>query len=110
MHLFTFGFLAGSHRTGVVARVVLVSCTTKRGLALLLALLALLPWVARAQAPTITAVSPLANSRAAAGTGPVQVSFSQPLTAGSGAALKVYSAQRGGLRTAATPAVVAAAR
>jgi hypothetical protein len=55
----------------------------------------------------ITAVSPTANARAAARTSPVTVTFDQPLTAGSAAALKVYSAQRGGLRTrGTTPAVV----
>ncbi|MBO2012471.1 Ig-like domain-containing protein [Hymenobacter negativus] len=49
----------------------------------LLLLLALLPWMAWAQAPTITAVSPVANARSAAPTSPVQVDFGQPLTAGS---------------------------
>jgi hypothetical protein len=62
---------------------------------------------ALAQVPTITAVSPAANAQNASRTGPVAVTFSQPLTSGSAAALKVYSAQRGGLRTrGATPAVV----
>ncbi|WP_375419114.1 FG-GAP-like repeat-containing protein [uncultured Hymenobacter sp.] len=69
--------------------------------------LLLAPAVAVAQAPTITATLPAANARAAARTGPVTVTFSQPLTASSAAALKVYSAQRGGLRSrGATPAVV----
>lgn len=70
-----------------------------------LLILALTP-AALAQGPTITAVSPAANTSAATGTSPVTVTFSQPLTAGSAAALKVYSAQRGGLRTrGATPAL-----
>jgi hypothetical protein len=55
--------------------------------------------VANAQAPTITSVSPGANARAAARTGTVAVTFSQPLTAASTGALKVFSSQRGGLRT-----------
>jgi hypothetical protein len=60
-----------------------------------------------AQAPVITGVLPLANARAVAGTSPVSITFSQPLTAASVAALRVFSAQRGGLRSrAATPAVV----
>ncbi|WP_201987255.1 FG-GAP-like repeat-containing protein [Hymenobacter rubidus] len=62
--------------------------------------------VAKAQ-PTVTAVVPVANAQAAPRTGAVTVTFSQALTAGSSAALKVYSAQRGGLRTrGTTPAVV----
>lgn len=65
------------------------------------------PAAAVAQASTITRVSPAANTRAAARTSPVTVTFSQPLVAGSAAALKVYSAQRGGLRSRGlTPAVV----
>ena len=60
-----------------------------------------------AQAPVITSVIPMANARATARTSPVTVSFSQPLTAASAGALKVFSSQRGGLRTrATTPAVV----
>ncbi|MDB5271012.1 MAG: hypothetical protein JWP58_4052 [Hymenobacter sp.] len=62
---------------------------------------------AQAQAPVITSVIPMANARAAARTSPVTVSFSQPLTAASAGALKVFSAQRGGLRSrGTTPAVV----
>ncbi|MBH8571240.1 VCBS repeat-containing protein [Microvirga sp. STS02] len=49
--------------------------------------------------PTITAVSPAANQKAAVRTSPVTVRFSQPLVAGSEAALRVFSSQRGGLRT-----------
>ena len=61
---------------------------------------------ARAQ-PTIKVVMPGANARSAATTSVVSIAFSQPLTAASAAALKVYSAQRGGLRTrGTTPAVV----
>lgn len=69
-------------------------------------LLALTPGLDRAQVPTITGVSPAANARSVPRTSPVQVTFSQALTAGSGPALKVHSPQRRGLRTAATPAVV----
>ena len=60
-----------------------------------------------AQAPVITSIMPMANARAAARNAPLTVSFSQPLTAASAGALKVFSSQRGGLRTrGATPAVV----
>jgi hypothetical protein len=63
--------------------------------------------VARAQAPTLTDVTPAANSRAASRTGSVAFSFDQSLTTASAAALKVHSAQRGGQRAGgATPAVV----
>lgn len=49
----------------------------------------------------------MANARAAARTGSLTVSFNQPLTAASAGALKVFSAQRGGLRSRnTTPAVV----
>ena len=57
--------------------------------------------------PTLTAISPTPNARAAARTSPVVVGFSQALSAGSAGALKVFSAQRGGLRTrGGTPATV----
>ena len=59
---------------------------------------------ARAQAPTILGVTPSANARAAARNTSLVVSFSQPLTAGSVAALKVFSSQRGGLRGGSTTA------
>ncbi|MCB2409366.1 FG-GAP-like repeat-containing protein [Hymenobacter lucidus] len=59
-----------------------------------------------AQAPLVTNVIPAANARAAARTGLVMATFSQPLTSASAAALKVFSNQRGGLRTTAAPAVV----
>ena len=62
---------------------------------------------ALAQAPVITSVIPMANARAAARNSPVTVNFNQPLTAASAGALKVFSGQRGGLRTrGTTPAVV----
>ena len=49
----------------------------------------------------------MANALAAARSGPVTVNFNQPLTAASAGALKVFSSQRGGLRTrGTTPAVV----
>lgn len=60
---------------------------------------------ALAQAPVITAQSPLANT-IAAGNSSVTVSFSQPLTPGSAVGLKVFSSQRGGLRTRLAPGVV----
>ena len=56
--------------------------------------------------PTITATAPTANAPAAARTSAVAVTFSQPLVAGSGAALAVYSAQRGGLRSRGSSAAV----
>ena len=57
--------------------------------------------------PTVTSVSPSPNARAAVRTSSVTVGFSQPLSAGSAGALKVFSSQRGGLRTrGTTPAVV----
>ncbi|MDO7875282.1 Ig-like domain-containing protein [Hymenobacter sp. ASUV-10] len=59
-----------------------------------------------AQAPVITAVVPMANAGSVAPTAPLTVSFSQPLAAGSAAALQVFSSQRGGLRTRAVPATV----
>ena len=60
-----------------------------------------------AQAPTITAATPLANAVAVARTSPLTINFSQPLTPASAGALKVFSSQRGGLRTrGTTPAVV----
>jgi hypothetical protein len=52
-----------------------------------------------AQAPVVTGIVPMMNARAAVRSSPVTATFSQPLTAGSAAALKVYSVQRGGLRT-----------
>lgn len=66
----------------------------------------LLSATAAAQAPTITSLSPGPNARLAPRSGPVTVTFSQPLTAGSAAALRVYSAQRGGLRSGGTTPVV----
>ena len=60
--------------------------------------------VALAQ-PVITSTAPVANTRSAVRTSPVVVTFSQTLTAGSEGALKVYSAQRGGLRSVTTPVV-----
>lgn len=67
--------------------------------------LSLMPANAIAQ-PIITAKSPAANAQAPR-TSAITIAFSQPLTASSSAALRVYSAQRGGLRTReTTPAVV----
>ncbi|MCI1187242.1 T9SS type A sorting domain-containing protein [Hymenobacter sp. DH14] len=61
---------------------------------------------AHAQAPALTSLAPVANARTAPRRTPVVATFSQPLTAGSAPALKVFSNQRGGLRTAAAPATV----
>ena len=66
------------------------------GLSLLPGLLTLSAAVAQ---PTIVSVSPTANQKAAVRTTPVEVRFSQNLTAGSESALRVFSSQRGGLRT-----------
>ena len=54
--------------------------------------------------PTLTSTSPVNNARAASVSGPVSVTFNQAVTAGSAGALKVFSAQRSGLRSAATAA------
>ncbi len=56
------------------------------------------------QAPVITATLPRANAIAAPRNGLFAVTFNQPLNAGSAGALKVFSSQRGGLRTHTTPA------
>jgi plastocyanin len=64
------------------------------------------PLTVFAQAPFITTFAPLANAQAAR-TSPITITFSQPLAETSAEALKVFSQQRGGLRTqASTPAVV----
>ena len=49
--------------------------------------------------PTILSVTPPANQSAVVRNTPVTVRFSQSLTAGSEAALRIFSSQRGGLRT-----------
>ena len=49
--------------------------------------------------PTVVAVSPTTNQKAAVRTTSVAVRFSQNLTTGSETALRVFSSQRGGLRT-----------
>ncbi|MBJ6107847.1 VCBS repeat-containing protein [Hymenobacter sp. BT523] len=46
----------------------------------------------------LTSTTPAANARAATATGPVSASFDRPMDAASTAALKVFSAQRGGQR------------
>ena len=58
---------------------------------------------ARAQAPVLTSFSPVRNALSAARTSAVVLSFSEPMSAGaaSGAAVKVFSCQRGGLLTRA---------
>src|SRR6476661_6576465 len=81
-----------------------LTCFTSRKLAIISLVLAL-PVYGWAQAPVITSVLPAANARAVARNSPLTVSFSQALTPASGLALKVFSAQRGGLRTQAAPAV-----
>ena len=62
--------------------------------------------MAWAQAPTIRSVTPGTNALAASRIGLVTVQFTDSLTAGSAAALNVFSSQRGGLRTVANPAFV----
>ncbi|NML65656.1 hypothetical protein HHL22_10610 [Hymenobacter sp. RP-2-7] len=56
--------------------------------------------------PAVTSISPPANTRALLRTNSIDVSFNQSLLARSSSALHIYSAQRGGLRTATTSAVV----
>ena len=60
-----------------------------------------------AQAPLLTGVVPLANAVAAAPAAPLVVSFNQAVPAGAGAALRVFSSQRGGLRSRGTTPSVA---
>ncbi len=80
-----------------------VKCASPNGLFLLGLTLISANTVAQ---PLVTASSPTANSQAPR-TSAIILTFSQPLTAGSAAALRVYSAQRGGLRTRGlTPATV----
>jgi hypothetical protein len=67
---------------------------------------ALLPLLGFGQ-PTIIATVPALNATTTSRTSSVQAVFNQPLAAGSTAAMKVYSAQRGGLRSrGSTVAVV----
>jgi hypothetical protein len=61
--------------------------------------------VAQAQF-TITAVTPRANERAVARNSPLTITFNQSLATASATALKVFSPQRGGLRSRATTPVV----
>ncbi|RZJ91077.1 MAG: hypothetical protein EOO60_08325, partial [Hymenobacter sp.] len=60
------------------------------------------------QAPAVISVQPAANALAIRPSAPVVITLSQPPTPASGAALRVFSSQQGGLRTAGTgsPAVV----
>ena len=58
-----------------------------------------------AQAPVLTGLTPAANARAVPRGASVVAAFSQPLTAASAGALKVFSSQRGGLRGGGTAAV-----
>ena len=60
---------------------------------------------ARGQAPSLTSFTPAANARAVPRTARVAATFSQPLTAGSAGALKIFSSQRGGLRGGGTAVV-----
>ncbi|GAA4503766.1 hypothetical protein GCM10023172_29220 [Hymenobacter ginsengisoli] len=55
---------------------------------------------------TIASTSPAANTASASSSAPVVVTFNQALDASAASALKVFSSQRGGLRTAATSATV----
>jgi hypothetical protein len=71
---------------------------------LLVGALVAAPALVRAQAPLVTSVTPPPNARAAGRSEPVRVTFTQPLTPASPAALQVFSSQRGGRRTQLTPA------
>ncbi|RRB06404.1 FG-GAP-like repeat-containing protein [Larkinella rosea] len=74
---------------------------------LLVLILVLSGRVLPAQNPTLTAVSPTPNSHNVPRYSPVGVTFDQSLAPGSAAALKVFSNQRGGLRSqGGTPATV----
>lgn len=65
------------------------------------------PSVVLAQAPSITAVLPVANALAVPHNSPVTVTFDQSLLPTSGSALQLYSAQHGGLLTqGSTPTLV----
>ena len=66
----------------------------------------LLAFSASAQ-PIINAVTPAPNQKAVVRTSSVTVQFSQNLTAGSAAALRVFSSQRGGLRSGNSGTVTA---
>jgi hypothetical protein len=72
----------------------------------MLGLLLLAAGFSRAQTPVITTLVPLANAQGVARNAPITVSFSQPLTGNSAGALKVFSYQRGGLRTRTSPAAL----
>ena len=74
-------------------------------LAALSGLLLLAPTPVLAQAPTLTALTPASNARAVPRNASVVATFSQPLTAASATALKVFSSQRGGLRGGGTATV-----
>jgi methionine-rich copper-binding protein CopC len=68
-------------------------------------LILLLPGVTLAH-PTISSLSPRGSANNADRTSSVQVMFSTGISASSSTALKVFSSQRGGLRTASAPAMV----
>ena len=63
------------------------------------------PALAQALTITITNLTPTANARAVPRNASVVATFSQPLTAASAGALKVFSSQRGGLRGGGTATV-----
>ena len=65
-------------------------------------LLVLAPTGAALAQLSIQTMVPVPNARAVSCTGPVVVTTTQPLMASSAGALKIYSAQRGGLRTRGT--------
>jgi hypothetical protein len=69
-------------------------------------LLLALPVLSQAQGLAVTAASPAANATAAPRNSAATVTFNQALTAGSASAFNLFSSQRGGLRTVATPATV----
>ena len=79
-----------------VGRPVAISVVCRLLLVLLLTLPGLLPRLARAQSPTITARNPVRNARSGLRAGPVAVTFSQNMGAASASNLKVFGFQAGG--------------
>jgi hypothetical protein len=63
-------------------------------------------FLAAAQAPAVTTITPAGNAQAAVRTEALRATFTQPLTTGSTSALQVFSSQRGGRRTRLTVATV----
>lgn len=79
-----------------VGRPVAVSVVCRLLVVVLQALPGLLPRLACAQSPTVTARNPVRNARSGLRTGPVAVTFSQNMGAASASNLKVFGFQAGG--------------